>query len=109
MTLAYNNKTQYPKTYIQVADINQTAQTVFAAVTGESRAISHIVISNNAGATKTAIFRAVDNTPEVVRVVLLTGTSIVIPGWRTDVSEGLEVIDTGNNTAGMYCTVFYVT
>lgn len=106
--MAYNNRTQFPKSYIQIANVNQTAQTIFAAATN-TVAISHIVVANGVAATKLAIFRAIADTPEIVRVACPSGGSIVIPGWRLDLTGGLEVIDTSNNTAGMYVTVFYVT
>ena len=107
--MAYNNRTQFPKSYISVANINQTAQTIFAVSAGNNVAISHIVVANGVAATKLAIFRGIVDTPEIVRVALPSGASIVIPGWRLDLAAGLEVIDTSNNTSGMYCTVFYVT
>ncbi|MFK5282670.1 hypothetical protein ACI3PL_24205, partial [Lacticaseibacillus paracasei] len=74
--MAYNNRTQFPKTYIQLVDVVVAAQQIFPAQAGRSDAISHIVISNASAGLKTAVFRAVDNSPEVVRVILLAGTSI---------------------------------
>jgi glutathionyl-hydroquinone reductase len=104
--MAYSHKTQFPRSFLQVVDVTTTAQPIFAASTG-NYALSFLVVANTTGAARTIMFRAVDNTPEVVRVTLLANTSIVLPGWRVD-AEGLEVVDAASVAAGVYCTAFYV-
>lgn len=107
--MAYSHKTQFPRSSIQIANIsNGAASAIFAASSGKF-AISHIVISNaHAATTRTVIFRGASAGTEILRVILLTGTTIVIPGWLVG-TAGLEVIDAGSAVAGVYATVFYAT
>lgn len=104
--MAYSHKTQFPRSFLQVVDVVTTAQPIFSASSGNF-ALSHLVVANTTAAARTVIFRAVDNSPEVVRISLLANTTIVLPGWRVD-SEGLEVLDSASAVAGVYCTAFYV-
>lgn len=106
--MPYNDQTEYPRAFVKVTALTNTAQPLFAAGTGAK--ISHVVISNPDTATATVIFRAIDDSPEIMRVTLLAGTSITLPrGWMVD-SEGVEVITAAAITAtGLEVTAFYFT
>jgi hypothetical protein len=101
--MAYSHKSQFPRVYTKITDVVAAAQPIFAA--GTPVAISHIVIANGSAVTQVVIFRTIADV-EICRVVLLTMTSIVIPGWRVD-TGGLEVFGTAGT--GCHVTVFYVT
>lgn len=105
--MAYNHKTQFPRSYVQIVNVTTTPQTLFAA--SAAVGLKFLVISNGDAtpAVRTVIFRAVDDSPEVLRMCIPASTSIVVPGWKID-TEGLEVLDAASNTAGVYVTAFYV-
>lgn len=93
----------YPRRFTRVADVTSTPQTAFAA--NARIRFSHCVVANTTGATQTVTFRAVDDSPDVLTVTLLTGTTVVVPGWQVDL-EGIEVL-TATATAGLHITFFH--
>ena len=103
--MAYSHKTEYPQNFIQVVDVNSTFQPVFAA--GKPIALSHVVVMNLTAANQTVIFRAIADTPEILRITVANGSAFVLPGWKVN-AAGLE-IGTLTVTAGCHATFFYVT
>lgn len=84
--MGYNDGSEYPKGKALAASLTTTPQTLYA---GKAK-VSHFVVGGGA-ADEIVIFRAVDDSPEYMRVPVLAGTTVVVPGFEIG-AEGLEVV-----------------
>ncbi len=101
--MAFSDFTEYPRGVKRVTSLSNTAKELFP--TTNRAKISHIVLTPGT-AKVTVIFRALDDSPEVIRVSLLADETQVIPGWKVD-AEGLEVI-TAAGDGNTEVTAFYL-
>lgn len=92
----------YPKGIAQF-DMTSGAQTFLA--TGKRWHISHIVLSNTAGAAGTFNIRGVSGGTAYCNVGVDLNDTVIIPGFET-ANDGLE-INVASGSTGSSATVFY--
>lgn len=99
--MPFTEQTEYPSGTFTTQALTTTPQTVFS---GKAK-VSHMVLQGGAAA-EIVIFRAVDNSPELFRIKLAIGETVVIPrGFKVD-SEGLEIL-TASAAGDVAVTIWY--
>lgn len=102
--MAFNDQSQYPKGRVILTGLNTTPQVAFAVAAGKIK-ISHIEIATTAAA-RSVTFRAIDDSPIYMAPRIPANSTLVLPGFETDLNEGMEVL-TDAAPADVTVTIFY--
>lgn len=105
----FNNWSEFPRNYVQVADLDSTVGVLVTPDANAGMAISHVVFSNSTGATRVVnVFEGFDGSTLIHKVTLPAGNSAVLMGFQTTAGrDGLFFADNASDLAGVYLTVFF--
>lgn len=89
----YNAPTTFPENITQYANLDDAGITLIDPTINENHEISWIQLHNMDSGTMTVSFRYYSSATEWMRVILLPGTGLTLPGWNTN-GNGLEAFTT---------------
>lgn len=107
--MAYNQRTQYPKSYVKVADID-ASNGATAISPNPGAPLSHIVFSSGAATTRIInVFEGTDAATLIERVTLRAGTSLVVRPHGRNLSgpDGYFLQDNDGDVTGIHATLFF--